>query len=210
MIDPFPDVIRIEPTGFCNFRCRHCIVGRKGKHRGLLAFDDFVTLMHRLPLTPRVLVLYHGGEPLLNPDIGRMLEYAKKIGVCYTVLNTNASQIGEHTDLHLLDELRVSFDGKSPEENDAIRRGGMFHRDRLKVRWLAGHPKYAPRQITIYNAGDGRVPDYLLDSFADCNVVFKAVFGILMKNPVEEKERTTDVGRKQPDNPDDAFRDTDW
>jgi len=39
--------------------------------------------------------------------------------------------------------------------------------------------------------------------------VFKAVFGVLMKNPIEDKEDFRDVG-DQPENPDDAFSDSDW
>ena len=174
MIDPFPDVVRVEPAGFCNFSCKHCIVGRQGGKRGLLNYDDFVRLMMRLPSTPRVLVLYHGGEPMLNPDLEKMIAYAKAIGVCYVVFNTNASQICDSTDLHLLDELRVSFDGKSAQENDKIRLGGMFHIEKLKIRQLSRDGQKRPRQITIYNISDGRVPDYLLDAFAGYPVVFRA------------------------------------
>jgi hypothetical protein len=40
--------------------------------------------------------------------------------------------------------------------------------------------------------------------------IFKAIFGTMMKHPVEEKEKVNDVGRKQPENPDDAFSKSDF
>lgn len=40
--------------------------------------------------------------------------------------------------------------------------------------------------------------------------IFAAIFGTLMKHPVEKKEDWKDVGRKHPENPDDNFTDADW
>ncbi len=172
--DPFPDVVRIEPAGVCNFHCRHCIVGKEGGRRGLLSYDDYVTLFDKLPLMPRVLVLYHGGEPLLNPAIGDMVNYAKDKGVHYVVLNTNASRLNGDIDLSRLDELRVSFDGYSPADNDAIRIGGEFKWDARRVRSLALSSK-RPRQITVYNINkDGQVPLYLTSFFKGVLVVFRS------------------------------------
>ena len=40
--------------------------------------------------------------------------------------------------------------------------------------------------------------------------IFSAIFKTSMEHPVEEKEGVKDVGRKQPDNPDDAFDESDF
>lgn len=172
--DPFPDVVRIEPSGICNFHCRHCPVGREGGRRGMLSFDYFKAYLDALPLTPRVLVLYHGGEPLINPDLFEMIEYAKGVGVCHVVLNTNASKITDKMDFSLVDDMRVSFDGTSPEENDRIRKGGEFKWNARRVRALA-KSEHAPRQLTIYNINTiGRPANYLLDFFKGYPVVFRS------------------------------------
>jgi sulfatase maturation enzyme AslB (radical SAM superfamily) len=172
--DPFPDVVRIEPAGFCNFHCHHCPVGREGGRRGVLSSAEFKILFDRLPLIPRVLVLYHGGEPLLNYFIEDMIQYSKDKGVCKLVMNTNASKINCDLDLSGVDDLRVSFDGNSPEQNDAIREGGEFKWNARRVRALAQSDK-RPKQITIYNINDrGRVADYLLDFFAGYSVSFRS------------------------------------
>lgn len=170
----FPDVIRIEPAGLCNFKCRHCPVGTEGGKRSILTYEMFMRFFNMLPLVPRVLVLYHGGEPLLNKSLEKMIAYAKDRGVHKVVFNTNASLLNSERDLSRLDELRVSFDGASAEENNAIRVGSKFERHALRVRILA-ESKSRPKQITIFNAGNGRIPEYLLDYFEGCDVVFRAI-----------------------------------
>jgi len=40
--------------------------------------------------------------------------------------------------------------------------------------------------------------------------LFTSILGVMMKHPVEEKDEVKDVGREQPENPDDAFTSGDW
>lgn len=158
----FPEVVRIEPSGRCNFKCRHCKIKNL---RGLLTYAQFYQIFNRLPAVPRVLVLYHGGEALLNSDLEYMLGHAKMRGVSKTVLNTNASLARR---LPYLDEMRVSFDGDTAEENDYIRVGSNFAKHAAKVKALAE----AGQNIVIYNtqATGGEkpaTPAYLKDYFGD-------------------------------------------
>jgi radical SAM protein with 4Fe4S-binding SPASM domain len=162
---PFPDVVRIEPYGGnCNLRCRHCPTGVLGGKRGLLHYDDFVRIFDSLPFVPRVLVLYHGSEPLLNKGLEDMIAYAKHRGVKKTVLNTNAARLRP---LPLLDEMRVSFDGMSAQENDFIRVNSDFEKHAPAVREVARKQK-----VVIYNAqvSGGEVTEaapYLKEFFGD-------------------------------------------
>ena len=39
---------------------------------------------------------------------------------------------------------------------------------------------------------------------------FKALLEVFSNKPIEEEEKTKDVGRDQPRNPDDAFSDSDF
>jgi MoaA/NifB/PqqE/SkfB family radical SAM enzyme len=137
---PFPDVVRIEPAGLCNFHCQHCPIGLEGGHRLILRYDRFVEFFRMLPAVPRELVLYHGGEPLLNKNLERMIAYAKDAGVHKVVLNTNASLLNERRDFSRLDELRISFDGESMADNDRIRIGSHFEQHAVQVRLLASSP----------------------------------------------------------------------
>lgn len=166
---PFPDVVRIEPAGRCNFKCVHCPVGVIGNTRPMLSYHDFVEIFDRLPFVPRVVVFYHGGEPLLNHALPQMVKYTKDAGVRHTVFNTNASLLTLERGRMLaeagLDELRVSFDGTSAEENDAIRLGSNFAKHAPVVRDVA-----QLLRVVIYNvqftAGETpEIPKYLSDFF---------------------------------------------
>lgn len=167
---PFPDVVRIESVGRCNFKCRHCPVGIYGNTRDVMPYSIFKQVFDRLPKTPRVLVLYHGGEPLINRELELMISYAKNKGVEKVVFNTNASLLTLKRAVTLaeagLDEMRVSFDGSSPEENDAIRFGSNFWKHAPIVREAAA---ILPR-VTIYNVkfdGDQKTARYLRDFFGN-------------------------------------------
>lgn len=186
---PFPDVVRIEPYGGnCNLKCRHCPTGVNGGNRGLLKFDKFVQMFDSLPFVPRVLVLYHGSEPLINRDLEKMIAYAKEKGVKKTVLNTNAVKLRP---LPGLDEMRVSFDGNSPEENDHIRIGSNFLKHAPKVLEIAQQQK-----VVIYNAqitgGDNnpKPAKYLTDYFGD-SVEYRTIAVRLwadQENPFDGRE----------------------
>jgi MoaA/NifB/PqqE/SkfB family radical SAM enzyme len=77
-------------------------------------------------------VLLHGiGEPLLNPDLFRMIAYLKGRGVT-VVFNSDAIGLTEKKRRDLiqsgLDELRVSMDAATPETYRAIRGVATFDR----------------------------------------------------------------------------------
>lgn len=193
----FPDVVRIEPAGVCNFKCRHCPIGIEGGHRIILPWEKFVKYFNSLPFVPRVLVLYHGGEPLLNKNLERMIAYAKGLGVQKVVFNTNASMLTDKRDLSQVDELRVSFDGDSPEQSDYIRVNGMFEKDASQVRQLALSDK-RPAIIKIYNArhNTNQVADYLRDYFQDCpNMIFEGIqirqWARLKNEPIQPLDNVT-------------------
>jgi len=168
-MDAFPSVVRIEPAGVCNFKCTHCLVGRHGGAGRIMSFDTFVRIFEILPAVPRVLVLYHAGEPLLNKHLELMVNYAHVWGVEKIVFNTNASMITPDRDLSQVDELRVSFDGASAAENDKIRTNSNFEQDAYKVKRLA-LSNMRPTVIKIYNVqkDTDKPAKYLRDYFADC------------------------------------------
>jgi radical SAM protein with 4Fe4S-binding SPASM domain len=172
----FPEVVRIEPCGVCNFRCTHCPVGREGGRGKILSYANFLGFFSSLPKVPRVLILYHGGEPLLNKDLERMIDFAKLKGVQKIAFNTNASMLTEERDLSGVDELRVSFDGESEEDNNRIRVNGNFAKQADAVRRLALTYK-RPKVIKIYNArqGTNKPAYYLKEYFSDCDVIFEGV-----------------------------------
>lgn len=152
----FPDVVRIEVSSLCNFKCIHCSTRRARIKRGMLGVDSFYKILDQFKsqkFVPRVVVLYHGGEPLLNKHLPFYIAVLKRYGVKKTVITTNCSlldaQMGEKLLLAGLDEMKVSFDGASVEENTSIRKNGDFYRDaghlidflNLKMKYKLMFPK---------------------------------------------------------------------
>ncbi len=130
MSKDFPEVVRIEPASQCNLACSHCPTGTVTLNRGLMSEDIFQKIVLELAENQssiRVVVLYHGGEPLLNK---RFFEWASKVRQILpdsrikTV--TNGVTLTERNARSLLscglDEVEISIDGLSEEENELVRR----------------------------------------------------------------------------------------
>lgn len=73
----------------------------------------------------RVAVLYHGGEPLLNPRIPQMISDLKSVGMPLVKMVSNgmllSGELAHQIVSSGLDQLEVSLDGGSAKESDAIR-----------------------------------------------------------------------------------------
>jgi len=130
---PLPQVIRLEPSSLCNFRCRHCTNGLGlNKSLGIMSREVFDKIFDKIKdYHFRVAVLYHGGEPLLNPDLFYFLERMKKISD-FIKMDCNGSLLTDENINRIiaspLNHLMVSLDGQSPEENDKIRLGSNFEK----------------------------------------------------------------------------------
>ena len=81
-IPHFPKVIRIEPASQCNLMCSHCPTGTIDMNRGLMDYQVFEKIIKEIKSYKnyvKVIVLYHGGEPLLNKEIFNMIKELKEI-----------------------------------------------------------------------------------------------------------------------------------
>jgi len=95
-----------------------------------MSWDNFLHIVDQFPDMERA-VLHGIGEPLLNRDLPRMIEYLKARSV-YVLFNTNATLLTDDWSLKLiasgLDELRVSIDGADPKTYALIRGAPLFHK----------------------------------------------------------------------------------
>jgi radical SAM protein with 4Fe4S-binding SPASM domain len=111
--------------------------------RGPLKPEDFGKITDQFTANnfiPRVVVLYHGGEPLINKHLGEYIKTLKAMGVKKVVTNTNGGLLTPERAQELiesgLDELRISFDGESAEENNSLRKNGDFKKNAANVKFL--------------------------------------------------------------------------
>ncbi len=174
-MDNLPDVIRIEPVGLCNFNCQHCPTGVSPNKRALLSKDKFHEIIDgfkKINFLPRVVVCYHGGEPLLNKNLTYFIKYLKDWGVKKTVITTNASLLTEQKSIELIeagiDQIKVSFDGESVEENNYIRQKGNFYANAENLKTFCKvYKKISKHKIDISTAST------IITKEEDLDIIFK-------------------------------------
>ncbi len=86
-----PVVMQIEPTNMCNLQCPLCPVAQKMLQRESrhMRFEEFKKIVDDVQDHVLLLVLWHWGEPLMNPEFPRMIRYAADRDI-RTVTSTNA------------------------------------------------------------------------------------------------------------------------
>jgi radical SAM protein with 4Fe4S-binding SPASM domain len=124
---PWPRLVFWETTAACNLVCSHC---RRTDVADQVTPDELSTLeaesmIDELSAWGRTILVFSGGEPLMRPDIFRLMSYANEKGVI-VALATNgtlidqdlAKRIGESR----VDRVSISFDGADEATHDAFRR----------------------------------------------------------------------------------------
>lgn len=132
----FPSQIIIETTTFCNMKCIHCGHKTMKRNKGNMDVRLYKKIIDEIaleaPETEVWLTLY-GEALLLKYKLFYMIQYAKKNGLKYLILNTNGMLLDdEMADLILesgLDRFIFSIDGFTRDTFNKIRVNG----DRDKV-----------------------------------------------------------------------------
>lgn len=138
---PLPTELQVEVTGSCNLRCAMCLVAYRptlNRLEGSMPFETFKRVVDDLPELELV-TLQGLGEPLLAPDLFRMVEYAASRGIRMG-FNTNATLLTRDKAVRLvksgLEWLHISVDGATKEVYESIRAGSSFERVERNVRGL--------------------------------------------------------------------------
>lgn len=178
-VSEFPLNIDIEASSRCNLKCTHCFrqymnIGEQQD----MNFWLFVKIaqecgdngLHTMKFSMR-------GEPLINPDIIRMIIYAKQSGIREVWLNTNGVNLTDKMAFRLigsgLDWLTVSFDGLD-KTYESIRRSAKYIEQLNKLRGFRfirdtyGKQKPILNVQTLWSAIQGNPDEYYkVMSFAD-------------------------------------------
>ena len=127
----YPLSLSVEPLNFCNLHCPQCPAGTDSLQRkkGVMDFSTFKRIIDESGKYLLNLFLYFQGEPFLNKDIFKMIEYAntKKI---VTVTSTNGHYFTDENISNLiksgLDIIIISLDGTTQDVYEKYRIGGNF------------------------------------------------------------------------------------
>ncbi len=129
----YPISISFEPTTSCNLRCPECPSGLREFTRptGMLEKSFFEQTIDDIYKELLYLIFYFQGEPYLNPDFLKMVQYAHDKGI-YTATSTNAHYLtdakAKATVKSGLDRLIISIDGTSQDVYQSYRVGGNLEK----------------------------------------------------------------------------------
>ena len=132
-----PVCLYLETTNRCNLPCTTCPrTFEELEPAANMSWDLFRSIVDQYPEIARV-VLHGVGEPLMVPNLPRMVRYLKARGI-YVLFNTNGTLLNERRGRDLidsgLDELRVSLDAAEPQAFKAVRGKDAFDRIVANVR----------------------------------------------------------------------------
>ncbi len=114
-----PETINIFPTDRCNLRCKMCFEKFRIPKKEL-KIEQWKSIIDQVSGSgPRIHL--SGGEPLLYPDIDKLLEYIKRHKL-FLVLTTNGTYLKKFTSIiaATVNQINISIDGPA-EIHDKIR-----------------------------------------------------------------------------------------
>ncbi len=158
----------------CNLECTHCFISCSPHNRnfGFLSLE----VVHRVleesvPLGVKE-YYFTGGEPFLHRDMPTILELTLQYGPATVLTNGTVLKdewlrrlrVAEDASLYSL-EFRVSMDGFTAQENDAVRGAGTFERILGGVRTLLAND-FLPI-LTVTRTRDEQDDAALFDGFVE-------------------------------------------
>jgi MoaA/NifB/PqqE/SkfB family radical SAM enzyme len=135
----YPYYLVIDPSNICNLKCPLCPTWQdlKARPKGMMNMETFRKLFEEVGPYVFAINLCNWGEPLLNPDICRIIKFAKSFNTVVG-LSTNLNSLTDDKAQEIvasgIDILVVSLDGDSQESYAKYRVGGDFGKvmDNLK------------------------------------------------------------------------------
>ena len=119
----FPKDIVIEPVAGCNIKCLSCPANDLKRRTGMMSFSFFKKILNII--NPKSIDLFFMGESFLNPEIFKMISYARKKNI-FVKINTNCTTLERDYKKILesgLNTITLSLDGLTQKTTGAYRKG---------------------------------------------------------------------------------------
>jgi len=168
----FPVHLDIESTSICNLKCPFCATAHSNYSPGYMTMDVYRRILDEACLNGLYSVkLNFRGEPLLNPELGNFVSYAKEKGIVDVFFNTNATLLTEDASRVLitsgLDRLIVSFEGYTKDVYERHRVGADFDKVVLNIRnFVKIKNRYRSRKVILrLQTVDVKDEDFSLEGY---------------------------------------------
>jgi len=124
-----PKTVVVEATNMCMLKCPACATTNTSRRKkGVMPYATFKHLIDGIDWKPKRINFSYAGEPLLNTDLSRMIEYAAGKGID-SIVETNGMLLEKYADDLLragLYKLIIAFDGINQETVSKYRKGIDF------------------------------------------------------------------------------------
>jgi radical SAM protein with 4Fe4S-binding SPASM domain len=166
-----PTTLDIEPINLCNLKCSECALGngqitRKKGHIDFELYKNIIDETNRDLLT---LSLFFQGEPYMNGNIFKMIQYADS-KLVYTYISTNGhfldNENAKSTVESGLKKLIISLDGVDEKTYRLYRKNGDFHKVmqgiknviRWKIKLQMQYPEVVIRFL-VFKYNEHQIPE---------------------------------------------------
>ncbi|MDP2905330.1 MAG: radical SAM protein [Candidatus Omnitrophota bacterium] len=139
-----PRTLVVEASNMCMLKCPVCAtVNSSRRQKGVMPFELFKSLIDGIDWKLRRINFSYAGEPLVNPDLFKMVGYAAAKGID-SIVETNGMLLEDRIDDILssgLYKLNIAFDGINQEMASLYRKGLNFDKVVSGVRRLTRERK---------------------------------------------------------------------
>jgi len=144
---PFPDAIKIEITGRCNYNCSFC--AQKSSLRKIGDIDRnflYRILWEAKSIGVKEIGMFLLGESFLVKELSEHIKYAKDVvGIEYVFITTNGSLCDEKRMIPVieagLDSIKFSINAGTREKYNKIHNCDNFDKVFSNVKWLCNYKK---------------------------------------------------------------------
>ncbi len=144
---PFPDAIKIEITGRCNYLCSFCATKRGNRPIGDIDPDFLKRILHEAKsVGVKEIGMFLLGESFLVDELAEYIRYAKEeVGIEYVFITTNGSLATPEKLKGLvaagLDSIKFSVNAPEREGYKKMHGVDMFDEVVENIKWLSGYLK---------------------------------------------------------------------
>jgi MoaA/NifB/PqqE/SkfB family radical SAM enzyme len=125
-----PVNVMLAVTNRCNGSCRYCRIPTRGGRD--MSTDEILRLIDEMAAAGTVRLGLWGGEPLLRPDIGAIVDRARARGMYVTMDSNGLLWRDRHADLRTLNHVTFAYDGNRTA-HEANRGPGTYDRVREAI-----------------------------------------------------------------------------
>ena len=188
-----PLLVNIEPTHRCNLACSFC--DKASPHAPQMETPRALRLIDELAAAGTCSICFDGGEPLVHPDIGKLIARARARGL-RVAMSTNGILIPKRIDeLAGVSVLKVSLDGDQ-EQHDCGRGVGAYQRALAGVQAARQRGIDVALRMTLASHNvDGWPAMLRMAQALGCKALFQPAIGSVMDQAIPAGVHSAEVTR---------------